>query len=301
MYIPKNRLVTNLTTLGGEFIFKDSFENYQGNYWKTFNGKFYSGKNPNDTPYYELVKVEPLLAEGLFVDETLNISTLAISEGLPIYFFNSPTQYPFKPGLVADYATLQGLDFFNPPKKILPTSFYPKPTEDDYNLGVFTRYFCVKANENIYIEISKDTYDALNNQKGDWMWQLFTPFKLLWTISGEEKEVEKTNYNVTIIREKRLKRRGLTQFLRNNYLKFYPSPYTTEDVMPPTTEIPTTEDKPSIKDLFKIVNPTNRLMITPEEIENAKIATPTVTSSIGNPLTGIEAVFDSNQNKKKGS
>ena len=69
--------------------------------------------------------------------------------------------------------------------------------------------------------------------------------------------------------------------------------------MPPTTDIPTTEDKPSIKDLFKTINP--RLAITPEEIENAKIATPTVTSSIGNPLTGIEAVFDSNQNKKKGS
>ena len=106
---------------------------------------------------------------------------------------------------------------------------------------------------------------------------------------------------MTIIQEKRLKRRGLTQFLRNNYLKFYPSPYTAEDVALPSTEIPIKKDKPSIKDLFTIVNPTNRLMITPEEIENARKATPTVTSSIGNPLTGINAVFDPNQNKKKGS
>jgi len=73
--------------------------------------------------------------------------------------------------------------------------------------------------------------------------------------------------------------------------------------MPPTTDIPTKEDKPSIKDLFEITKSKldPRLMITPEEIENAKIATPTVTSSIGNPLTGIKAVFDPNQNKKKGS
>jgi len=159
----------------------------------------------------------------------------------------------------------------------------------------------LKVNEDIYLEISKDTYDALNSQKGDWLWELFTPFQLIWTISGEEKEVEKTNYNITIIQEKRLKRRGLTQFLRNNYLKFYPSPYTTEDVMSPTNKIPIKKDKPSIKDEITKPKLDPRLIITPEEIENAKIATPTVTSSIGNPLTGIEAVFDPNQNKKKGS
>ena len=167
----------------------------------------------------------------------------------------------------------------------LPTSYYPKPTEEDYNLGVFTRYFCVKANEDIYLEISKDTYNALNNQKGDWLWELYTPFQFLWTISGEEKEVEKTNYNMTIIQEKRLKRRGLTQFLRNNYLKFYPSPYNTPDLISPTTNVSIKKDKPSIKDLFTITKP--KLAITLKEIENAKTATPAVTSSIGNPLTGI--------------
>jgi hypothetical protein len=95
----------------------------------------------------------------------------------------------------------------------------------------------------------------LNNQKGDWLWELFTPFQFLWTISGEEKEVEKTNYNMTIIQEKRLKRRGLTQFLRNNYLKFYPSPYNTPDLISPTTNVSIKKDKPSIKDLFTITKP----------------------------------------------
>jgi len=48
-----------------------------------------------------------------------------------------------------------------------------------------------------------------------------------------------------------------------------------------------------IKDLFKITNPnktTNprpNLIISPEEIANAQTATPLVTSSVGNPLTGI--------------
>ena len=138
----------------------------------------------------------------------------------------------------------------------------------------------------------------MNNQKGDWMWQLFTPFQILWTISGEEKEVEKTNYNMTIIQEKRLKRRGLTQFLRNNYLKFYPSPYTAEDVALPSTEIPIKKDKPSIKDLFKITNPNFDPRLS-KEIGNVKTATPAVTSSMGNPLTGIKAIFGPDPNKKK--
>jgi hypothetical protein len=139
------------------------------------------------------------------------------------------------------------------------------------------------------LKLDKDTYDALNKQKGDWLWQLYTPFQLLWTISGEEKEIEKTNYNITLLQEKRLKRRGLQEFLRNNYLKFYPSPYSVSDVTSSITPTitPVKENKPSIKDLFKITNPRPNLIISPEEIANAQTATPLVTSSVGNPLTGI--------------
>jgi hypothetical protein len=169
----------------------------------------------------------------------------------------------------------------------IPTSYYPKPTQEDYNLGVFIRYFCVKINEDIFLEIDKKTYDALTNQKGDWLWQLYTPFQLLWTISGTKKYIEKTNFYMTLLQEKRLRRRGLQEFLRNNYLKFYPSPYTTENVVSTPTSTPVKENKPSIKDLFKITNPRPNLIISPEEIANAQTATPLVTSSVGNPLTNI--------------
>jgi hypothetical protein len=92
---------------------------------------------------------------------------------------------------------------------------------------------------------------------------------------------------MTLLQEKRLRRRGLQEFLRNNYLKFYPSPYTTENVVStPTPKLPK-ENKPSIKDLFKLTQPNPNLIISPEEIANAQTATPLVTSSVGNPLTGI--------------
>ena len=281
-YIPSNRIKTNLYTNGTEYQIQSTGVTYVGPYWKKYTGEIFTGKNPNETPSQKLVPI--------------NKSSNNALTNKTSYSFMEIDDVP-KP-LVTEYLNIKNIDPTTQTKN-LPTSYYPTPTEDDYNLGTFIRYFCVKANEDIFIEISKDTYDALNSQKGDWLWELYIPFQLIWTISGEEKEVEKTNYNITIIQEKRLKRRGLTQFLRNNYLKFYPSPFATEDVMPPTTEIPIKKDKPSIKDLFKTMN--SRLIITPEEIENAKIATPTVTSSIGNPLTGIKAVFDPNQNKKKGS
>ena len=263
MYIPSNRIKTNLYTNGYEYQIESTGVSYVGFYWKKYTGEISTGKNPNETPSQKLIP----FPQSSNLLPTPSLTTQLSTRGNLFSYLNVKN---------IDPTTLT---------KNLPTSYYPKPTEDDYNLGVFTRYFCVKANEDIYLEISKDTYNALNNQKGDWLWELYTPFQFLWTISGEDKEVEKTNYNMTIIQEKRLKRRGLTQFLRNNYLKFYPSPYNTPDLISPTTNVSIKKDKPSIKDLFTITKP--KLAITLKEIENAKTATPAVTSSIGNPLTGI--------------
>ena len=289
MYIPKNKIKTDLYTRGNEFQYLSSGEAYNGYYHKLYTGKFYTGKTPNDKPVGEIVKTPrndaqwdatPLTGEGNYIDYADNYD----GEITPGQFQHMEDIYV--------YNSLKGVNM----NEILnsPSSYYPKPTKDDYNLGVFTRYFCVKVNENVYLEISKDTFDALNNQNGDWLWELFTPFQFLWTISGEEKYVEKTNYNMTIIEEKRLKRRGFTQFLKNNYLKFYPSPYNTPDVIPPTTNTSNKKDKPSMKDLFKIIKP--KLIISSEEIENKNIATP---MSGSNSIATFDQSSPSNSSRKK--
>ena len=276
MYIPKNKISTNLYSRNDDLVYKSNQKKYTGYYYKTYTGQYFTGKNPDDGVNDELVRVVPTETD---YNQNILQSKIAFTDAPTI--FDSIDAPGYSEEMIVNYTTLKNISLDESTYKHLPTSFYPNPTEDDYNLGVFTRYFCVKVNEDIYLEISKDTYDALNNQNGEWVWQLFTPFQILWTISGEEKEVEKTNYNITIIQEKRLKRRGLTQFLKNNYLKFYPSPFATEGMIPSTTDIPTTEVKPSIKDLFKNMNSTN----TPEEIENPIVTNLIVTSSIGNPFT----------------
>ena len=105
--------------------------------------------------------------------------------------------------------------------KNLPSQTYPKPTEDDYKLGAFTRYFTVKHNQSTYLEIDKYTFDSLNSQKTDWNWQPYLPFSIPWTLIGEEKVVNQTNKEIVFLQEKRNKKLGLREFLRFNYLKFY--------------------------------------------------------------------------------
>ena len=282
MYIPKNKIKTNLYTRNNEFQYLSNGKEYIGYYHKLHTGKFYTGKTPNDKPVEEIIKSPnneaqwnntPLTGEGYYVNYVDNYDGEII-----------PNQYQ-NMGDINTYNSLKDINMDNILQ--IPTSYYPKPTQEDYNLGVFIRYFCVKINEDIFLEIDKKTYDALTNQKGDWLWQLYTPFQLLWTISGTKKYIEKTNFYMTLLQEKRLRRRGLQEFLRNNYLKFYPSPYTTENVVStPTPKLPK-ENKPSIKDLFKITNLRPNSIISLEEIANTQTSTPLITSSVGNPLTNI--------------
>ena len=55
MYIPKNKIKTDQYTRGGEYQTVLNGTPYVGSYWTMYNGKIFSGINPNDTPQEELV------------------------------------------------------------------------------------------------------------------------------------------------------------------------------------------------------------------------------------------------------
>lgn len=46
MYYPKSQLTTNLSTNGKEYQLVDTGESYVGSYFKTSDGKYYTGKTP---------------------------------------------------------------------------------------------------------------------------------------------------------------------------------------------------------------------------------------------------------------
>ena len=217
-YIPKNKIKTNLYTTGNEFIIESTGEEYIGYYYSLYTGEKYTGKTQNDPPNQLLVpfQSQPLSDKTVeYIDNFIPYSTTIsnIDEGP----FPNKSSNSFLDRATYYYINDQGAD----ETYRLPRSYYSLPTVDDYNLGVFTRYFCVKINETHYIETNKEDYEEIFKSNPEYLFQMYTPFKLQWTLVGNERYVFNTNRNAVIIAEKRLKRIGLKEFLKGNYLKFY--------------------------------------------------------------------------------
>ena len=219
MYIPLNQKITNLSTRGGEYETLEGVE-YIGPYWKTSTGKYFS-KSPNDPTSVQLLpkvnedKDSPQPLSNITSYSILNVDDLGESQPNSE---NSTLIENFT--IVEDYLFLQDINYEDQ-TSFVPSQSYPTPTENDYKVGNFKRYFCVKVNENSYLELDKKTYDKLSSKNSNWAYELYTPFQLIWYITGEESQVENTNKNLVLIREQRSNRRGLKEFLKENYTKFY--------------------------------------------------------------------------------
>ena len=215
MYYPKSQIVTNLYTNGQEYSILSTNENYIGNYWKTSDGKFFTGKTPEDKNIQELYEIKNQLEPVSLSNPTSTVAIFSKNADpiLNVELYDGKT--------VLDYTKLKNIDINNPPSFLLPVSFNPQPTQDDYALGEFTRYFCKKTNELRYIEINKDTYEKLIGQDPTYLWQLYTPFKYQWIISGNKETVYKTNEQVTKYMTNKFKLSAFNKFLKENYLKFW--------------------------------------------------------------------------------
>lgn len=216
MYTPKNRILTNQYSRGYKLVYVSSGEYYTGFYHKTFDGKYFTGKTPNDPPIVELE-----LAKDTSTNYTASLPQNEIAYTDAPTIFSDLETPGYDEGMIVDYARVNDINLLKQEKTIIPYSHYPKPTKNDYKLGVFTRYFVVKTNENRYIEVSEEMYKNITNESPQYLWQPYTAFKLQWTLAGDESYVATTNRNSILLAEKEIKRKGLIEFLRGNYLKFY--------------------------------------------------------------------------------
>ena len=133
-YFPKNRITTNLYTKGNEFFIDG--KSYIGAYYKTYSGKVFSGRDPINGSSQELTQISNVKN---FTSKTNNISGIALNE------------------TTKDYITNPNIKNLN--SYLVPTQFYPRPTDNDYQKGYIMRYFAKKRNDIGYvIEIDKDTY-----------------------------------------------------------------------------------------------------------------------------------------------
>ena len=76
-------------------------------------------------------------------------------------------------------------------KQSYPSKSNPKPTESDYRIGTYKRYFAQKANnlDSELFEISQDNFE-INN--------LYRYFSIIWKISGTKLEVLLYNTNAVV-------------------------------------------------------------------------------------------------------
>ena len=195
---------------------KSTQEIYRGYYYKTFEGSYFSGKTPNDPPNTELIPIEDTATT--FEPNTLQ-NQIAYGD-FPTIFdtLNTPG---YDQNMVADYAKLQDINLNQSTRTLLPNQYYSTPTIEDYELGSFTRYFCVKVNQPIYLELSKKTYEKLKNEDGEYTWEPYIPFKIQWTLKGIKEEVKRTNNNIVLIQERKNGKIGFGRFLKYKFTKFY--------------------------------------------------------------------------------
>lgn len=211
MYFPKSQITTNLYTNGNEFIYVNSNDNgsnaggteYIGYYFKTSNGKYYTGKNPNDPPIKEIIIPNYNKTEDA-------------EEGAEGSYTEDATLYL----LPDEYARSLNLNYNSTPPSP-PLQYTNLPTKENYELGEYRRYFATKQNEIKYIEISLNEFEKFINEEPNVDYFLYNVFSLPWLISGKRNDVFNIN-KLTVERiQKQYSLQGFTSYFRDRYDQFF--------------------------------------------------------------------------------
>jgi hypothetical protein len=219
MYYPKSQIKTNLYTYGDEYVITLTQAAYTGYYFLTSTGQAFTGRTPDDRPNQELTKVDPVTEnEGGPLGTLKNSSSPIFSAHNP-FASNIINEVDILSSL--DYAQITNANIFNPSEVLVPYYIAPTPTEQDYQIGEFRRYFCKKGNEILYLEINKTQYDLLVTKNPSILFSLYGPFNLPWQITGTQEQVARTNKNIVELTSQRLKLPRFGDYLNNNYLKYY--------------------------------------------------------------------------------
>jgi hypothetical protein len=210
MYIPKSRIQTNLYTAGGEYVIEGENNSYVGYYYKTYDGKLFTGKTPDDKPNYVLITLD--FSENNNSESNVLNTSIFLQEGLSVYINSLEDEN-------ITYTQLKNTSLtsvYYSPKLYLPT-----PTEQDYKLGEFRRYFCKKRNEYIYLEISKEDYDKLVKRDSTIDYKLWFPFNIPWLLVGDKNKVSQVNKDIVLLQINKDKLYGFNKYLKEDYLKYY--------------------------------------------------------------------------------
>lgn len=194
-YFPKSQIKTNLYTKGQEYQYSLSQQEYKGYYYLTSKNQYYTGKYPGDFPNVELTKIQ----------QTPNSSTPTPANSEQTSWVNVGNGYN---------------KIFNKPPTI-PTSIYPTPQNKDYSLGEFERYFLSKNNEIKFIEVNQLIFNQYKNQDPNVSYQLYSPFKMSWELTGDREVVYNVNKKTVERTQQQQQIPGFKSYFKERYDQFY--------------------------------------------------------------------------------
>jgi hypothetical protein len=176
VYTPNSQIRIALYTEGKEFMYADTLEEYIGLYHKYPNNAVYSLAN------WVPGKSRPIIA---YVNQS-SAAELLDNEGNDIGNTSSNNGIYFR---------LTESRFNNHYK---PPYYYPRPTEELYDVGYFDRYFAQKINDDADItEITSDEFDRKNIENKPGIDEGLYRFTIVqWTIDGPIEEVRLANKRV---------------------------------------------------------------------------------------------------------
>lgn len=213
-YYPLSQIKTNLQTDGSTYQTPDG-NPYSGFYYEVANGKLFTGKSPQSGANLELTLLREQQSTAQDESQTQSQIVPAFNPGDPDPKIAEQYQKTFN--VYREYTNLSTIQ-----PTILSPYYNPNfPTDEDYTIGEFRRYFTKRANSIMYLEIDKIQYDLIVNEDSSIMWSLYIPFEMPWSISGDKNQVATTNENIVKLTSFRNKLPKLGDYLKNNYIKYY--------------------------------------------------------------------------------
>lgn len=207
-YYPQNRIITNLYTRGTAYSTADG-KPYSGRYYKTYDGKVFTGATPilgTNKELFPITKDNPAHQGG----RQYGAATYGSIQDLGR---NSPVNVEVNPGVL---------------RELKP--YYPLPLDSDYARGYFTRYFAKDVSgPNLIFEISQADWtkiqngdvdpDSLGYETADILWQLTGPLNNTRISQYQIKGgIFDTNKRVTEAEAATF--RGLVEYIGGDYTKF---------------------------------------------------------------------------------
>ena len=206
-FYPKSQYQSGFSTNGNEYAIGSPLgESYKGPYYKTSNGKLISGKSPSDTSPSSQQFLYPISSTATPNPQ----NSVERIEGIddPKLIITLP---------VRGYTNLD----VSIPSRNVPLKFNVTPTQKDYKLGIFKRYFCKKNNELKYFEINKETYNLLDSKDSSIAFDLYSAIELMWYLKGEKEQVFTLNKRLSESIEKKEKWSGFSQYFKEKFTQYY--------------------------------------------------------------------------------